>query len=76
MPEFLKYVKQKMVQKGRDDFTKYLAEILGISKQSASHRMTGRVKLSLDEISKLNSELDFDAGEIKKILERERCEGQ
>ena len=31
--DIAKLIKQKMIERGRDDFVTYLAEILGISKQ-------------------------------------------
>lgn len=68
MPDFWKKVKQSMIAKGREDFTNYLAEILGISKQSASQRMNGRVQLSLKEFVKLCEELELDENELKKTI--------
>ena len=74
MENLLKLVKVKMVQRGRDDFTNYLAEILEISKQSASLRMTGKTPLDFNELRKLNAVLNFDGNELKTVLEREECE--
>lgn len=62
-------IKKKMIDKGRDDFTTYLSEILGISQSWASIKMSGKSGFNEEELRKLNNELDFDPEEIKKALE-------
>ncbi len=66
--KFVMLVKQKMIEKGRDDFTVYLAEILGITKQGASKKLTGKSKITLSDMAKINSVLDLDANGIKMAL--------
>ena len=69
MDEIIKLIKKKMVEKGRDDFTNYLSEILGISKQWASSKLNCKSSLTDSELILLNAELDFDADELKQALQ-------
>ena len=69
MDEIIKLIKKKMVEKGRDDFTNYLSEILGISKQWASAKLNCKSPLTDSELMCLNAELDFDADELKRAFE-------
>ena len=69
MDEIIKLIKKKMVEKGRDDFTNYLSEILGISKQWASAKLNCKSSFTDSELILLNAELDFDADELKQALE-------
>lgn len=71
MDRFIKMIKTCMVEKGRDDFVTYLAEILEISKQWASQKLSGKAAFSDKEIAALNEELDFDPIKLKKCLESE-----
>lgn len=73
MEKFIKMVKKRMIERGRDDFVNYLSEILGISKQWASTKLN-QGKFTGDEIAALNKELDFDANELKSTLESDCCE--
>ncbi len=66
--DIVKLIKQKMIEKGRDDFVTYLSEILGISKQWASAKLNHKSKFTDKELSKLNIELDFDAERLKNAL--------
>lgn len=68
MEEIIKLIKQKMIEKGRDDFTIYLSEILGISKQWASAKLSGKSSFTDKELAALNKELDFDAFALKDAL--------
>ena len=68
MEEIIKLIKQKMIEKGRDDFTIYLSEILGISKQWASAKLSGKTSFTDKELAALNKELDFDAFKLKDAL--------
>jgi hypothetical protein len=43
---FVVLVKKRMIEKGRDDFVSYLAEILGITKQGASKKMSGKTRIT------------------------------
>ena len=71
MDRFIMLVKTCMVEKGRDDFVTYLAEILGISKQWASQKLSGRAAFIDKEIAALNEEFDFDPQKLKNALESE-----
>lgn len=66
--ELIKMIKKKMVEKGRDDFVNYLSELLNISKQWASAKMSGKTSFSDLEIATLNKELDFDSEELAQVL--------
>lgn len=68
MTKFIRLVKKCMIDKGRDDFTNYLAEIIGKSKQCASGKLNGSIGFSADDVTKLNKELDFDAEELKEAI--------
>lgn len=66
--ELIKLIKQRMIQQGRDDFVNYLAEILNISKQWASVKMSGKSSFTDKELAILDKVLDFDANELKSAL--------
>ena len=68
MNELVKLIKQQMIEKGRDDFTTYLSEILGISKQWASAKLSGKSSFTDKELATLNDALDFDAFKLKDAL--------
>lgn len=68
MNELVKLIKQKMIENGRDDFVTYLAELLGISKQWASAKLSGKSSFTDKELAVLNTELDFDAFKLKDAL--------
>ena len=68
MEEIIKLIKQKMIEKGRDDFVNYLAELLGISKQWASAKLSGKSSFTDKELATLNNVLDFDAFKLKDAL--------
>lgn len=64
--DIIKTIKKAMVDKGRDDFVTYLSEILGITKQWASSKMSGKSPFNVKELSKIAKELDvtFDFREV------------
>lgn len=66
--EFVVLVKKRMVEKGRDDFVSYLAEILGITKQGASKKLSGKTRITRADMKKIDSVLDLDAEGIKMAL--------
>lgn len=74
MERFIKLVKTCMVEKGRDDFVNYLAEILGISKQWASQKLNAKAAFSDREIAALNEEFNFNPQKLKNALESDPCE--
>jgi len=66
--ELIKLIKKYMIDKGRDDFTIYLAEILGVTRQWASAKLNGRSEFTVPELKKLIDAFDFDAEELKNAL--------
>lgn len=64
-------IKKKMIDAGRDDFVKYLAEILGITKQAASAKLNGDGRFNETEISILTKKLGFTAEELKTAVTKE-----
>lgn len=57
-----------MIERGRDDFVTYLAEILNISKQWASVKMSGKSSFTDKELATLNKVLDFEPNQLKNAL--------
>ena len=68
MTDLIKTIKKGMVDKGRDDFVNYAAELLGITRQWAAKKMSGKSPFTDKELATLNEVLDFDAEELKKSL--------
>lgn len=66
--ELIKLIKQRMIERGRDDFVNYLSEILGISKQWASVKLSGKTSFTDKELAALNKVLDFEPVQLKKAL--------
>jgi hypothetical protein len=66
--ELIKLIKQRMIERGRDDFVNYLSEILGISKQWASVKLSGKTSFTDKELAALNKVLDFEPMQLKKAL--------
>lgn len=64
----IKLIKKYMIDRGRDDFTVYLSEILGVSKQWASAKLTGKSDFTVPELKKIIGEFDFDPNELKVAL--------
>lgn len=67
----IELIKISMVKNNRDDFVNYLAEILGVSKQWASAKLSGKSVFTAPEIGKLDRALDFDAEQLKEALRKE-----
>ena len=59
-----KTIKKAMVEKGREDFNRYLAEILGCSIQWATKKMK-LLNFTLEEATKISNELDIPFEEFK-----------
>lgn len=66
--ELIKLIKQRMIERGRDDFVNYLSEILGISKQWASVKLSGKTSFTDKELATLNKVLDFEPTQLKNAL--------
>ena len=64
-------IKKKMVDRGRDDFVTYLAELLGISKQAASAKLNGSGRFNEQEIGVLTFKLNFTPEELKNAVMKE-----
>lgn len=69
--ELVKLIKKSMIDKGRNDFGVYLAEILGISPQAAGKKLNGRQRILLSDLTVITAVLDFDAEELKGALIRD-----
>jgi hypothetical protein len=69
--DLIKTIKKGMVDKGRDDFVNYAAELLGITRQWASAKMSGKSPFTDKELATLNEVLDFDASDLKNSLRSE-----
>lgn len=57
-----------MVDNGRDDFTTYLSELLGISKQWANVKINGNSDFTYKELKILVVKLKFTLDEIADIF--------
>lgn len=57
-------IKKKMIDAGRDDFVNYLAELLNVSRQTASSKLNGSSKFNEDEIRILMNELHIAPHEL------------
>ena len=68
MDEFIKIIKKRMIDNGRDDFVNYLAEILNISKPAASARLNGKARFTLQDITSLNTVLHFNPDELDLLV--------
>jgi hypothetical protein len=69
--DLIKTIKKGMVDKGRDDFVNYAAEIFGKTRQWASAKMNGKTPFTDKELATLNEVLDFDANDLKNSLRSE-----
>lgn len=70
MEDLLKLIKVAMVKSGRDDFGKYLSELLSISPPAASAKLHGQTPFTDKELAILNTNLDFDPNELSAALKR------
>lgn len=61
-------LKKKMLEFGRSDFTKYLSELLEISKTSASYKMRGERPFKQGEIMILTMKLGLSDKDIREIF--------
>ena len=64
-------IKKKMIDAGRDDFVNCLAEMLNISRQTASNKLNGDSKFTENEISILTLKLGFSAEELRSAIIKE-----
>lgn len=62
-------IKKKMIDLGRDDFVNCLAEILNISKQTASNKLNGNSKFDENELRTLKEKLNMTAEELLQVEE-------
>lgn len=68
MDKLIKLIKRSMVNFGRDDFTKFLSEILNISPSAASAKLHGDSTITADDISLINAKLNFNPDELAEAL--------
>lgn len=61
-------LKSKMAALGYVDFTRDLAELLGISWSSASQKMNGKTEFKQSEISILTIKLGLNGDDLKNIF--------
>ena len=61
-------LKMKMLEHDRDDFNKYLAEILNTTEATASRKLNGETKFSLDDVKAISKELNLSLEEIDSIF--------
>ena len=66
MNKVTKQIKIAMIKKDRDDFAKYLSEVLGISRQAAFYKFTGKINFTDSDVTLLKAEIgDFEKEVIK-----------
>lgn len=59
-----KFLKKKLVDSGCDDFVKGLADILNISRPTASRKLNGETDFTQSELTILAERLNISAEEI------------
>lgn len=64
----IKLLKKKMLDKNRDDFGNYLAEILNVTASTASKKLKEEVKFTLDDVKMLSDELNLTIDDVNKIF--------
>lgn len=64
----IKSLKKKMLDKNRDDFGNYLAEILKVTAGTASKKLNEEIKFTLDDVKLLSTELDLTIDDVNKIF--------
>lgn len=61
-------IKKKMIDMGRDDFVNYLADLLDITRQTASEKLNGNGKFNEREIAILIVKFNLNGEELKKAI--------
>lgn len=64
----VKLLKMKMVEAGDEDFSKSLASILDVTRQTASAKLNGESELTQSEIARISNHYHFSDEEIRKIF--------
>lgn len=64
----IKSLKKKMLDKSRDDFVNYLAQILNVTAGTASKKLNGEVNFTLDDVKKIALELNLTIDDVNKIF--------
>lgn len=64
----VKTLKKKMLDKSRDDFVSYLAEILNVTAGTASKKLNGEIKFTLDDVKKIALELNLTLDDVNAIF--------
>lgn len=69
----VKLLKMKMVEAGDEDFSKSLASILEVTRQTASAKLNGESELTQSEIARISNHYHFSDEEIRKIFVEGDC---
>lgn len=64
----IKLLKKKMLDKNRDDFGNYLAEILNVTAGAASKKLNEESKFTLEDVKLLSNELNLTIDDVNKIF--------
>lgn len=64
----IKLLKKKMLDKNRDDFGNYLAEILNVTAGAASKKLKEETKFTLEDVKLLSNELNLTIDDVNKIF--------
>lgn len=64
----IKALKKKMLDKNRDDFVNYLAEILKVTAGTASKKLKEEIKFTLDDVKLLSNELNLTIDDVNIIF--------
>ena len=63
-----KLLKMKMVEAGNEDFSKSLASILDVTRQTASAKLSGESELTQSEIARVSNHYQLTDEEIRIIF--------
>lgn len=61
-------LKSKMVLKGTENFVQAIADLLGISRTTASKKLAGEISFSDNEMKLIKATYDLTAEEVVKIF--------
>lgn len=64
----VKLLKMKMVEAGDEDFSKSLASILDVTRQTASAKLSGDSELTQSEIARISNHYQLTDEEIRRIF--------
>ena len=61
-------LKSKMVLKGTENFVQAIADLLGISRTTASKKLAGEISFSDNEMKLIKATYDLTAEEVVKVF--------